>query len=659
MMDQLLVQQEMSLRNGLQRMLTRAFRIPRLIREKPTRRRLSGGWSVLFVSMLALAMLLPDRASAETPKSIAMKLLVISADGTEPVLAGMKSTLDQIGVPYDVLIAKTTPFSAATLSDGAGAGRYQGIILTTGNLGYDTSSGDYVSAFSADQWQALWNYEAAFKVRQVTLYTYPAGAPDNYGLNIYSGVDTTSSPVYASVTTAGKSVFNYLNAANPIKITNAWTYLATPASSTNPVPLLKTVDGFAIASIFNYTDGRANLTITADGNPYLVHTMALGYGIVNWVSKGVFLGARKVYMNAQPDDVLLDDDMWDPVRNNEFGPTFRMSGSDLASLAAWQKDVRTKYPTAASLILEMPFNGVGATGVYSNDTLTPAIKSLQSNFRWINHTYTHANLDAITYNGAYKEINKNNNMANNLGLGVYSRKTMIQPDISGLGNPNFLQAAADLNIRYILSDTSQPGWDNPTPNTGYVSKYQPSILILPRHPTNLYYNVSTPEEWVSEYNHFYAPGGLFPYWDHALSYSEVLDKESTMMLSYLLKYDVDSLMFHQPNLRAYNGKNSLLGDLIEATLAKYEQIFTLPIVNPSQIDTGNIMAARMAYNASGAKATLVLGSPNKITLQTVNAATIPVTGISYGNNAESYGGQKVSNIKLSASQSVTISAPAW
>lgn len=645
-------------RHWSQQIFYQARHVLRSVWEKLVHRRLLGGAGAVLVSVLALAMLNPVPASAETPKSINMKLLLISADGNEPVLSGMKATLDQIGVPYDVLIATTTQFSAQTLSDGAGAGRYQGIILTTGNLGYESGS-NFVSAFSAPQWQALWDYEATFKVRQVTLYTYPAGDPDNYGLNLYGGVDTTSSPVFANVTAAGKTVFSYLNAANPVKITNAWTYLATPASSTNPVPLLQTTDGFAIASIYSYTDGRSNLTITADGNPYLVHSMALGYGIVNWVTKGVFLGARKVYMNAQPDDVLIDDDIWNPNTNNEVGPTFRMSGADLTSLATWQNNFRSRHRTAAGLILELPFNGIGATGIYSNDTLTPAVKSLQQNFRWINHTYTHANLDSISYGDATGEINKNNKMASNLGLAVYSRKTMIQPDISGLGNPDFLRAAVDTGISYILSDSSQPNWNNPTPNTGFFSSYQPSILILPRHPTNLYYNVSTPQEWVSEYNYFYAPGGVFAYWDHALSYQEILDKESTIMLSYLLKYDVDSLMFHQPNLRNYSGGNSLLGDLIEATVVKYEQLFTLPIVSPSQLTTGKIMAARMAYNASGATATLVLGSPNKISLKTINAATIPVTGILYGKNTESYGGQNLSNVQLTANQAVTMPGPAW
>ena len=82
---------------------------------------------VLAVSFFTAFSLAP--AAAETPRSIDMKLLVVSADGTEPVFAGIKSILNQVGVPYDTLIASQTPLTAQTLSDGLGAGRYQGVLL--------------------------------------------------------------------------------------------------------------------------------------------------------------------------------------------------------------------------------------------------------------------------------------------------------------------------------------------------------------------------------------------------------------------------------------------------------------------------------------------------------------------------------------------------
>ena len=626
---------------------------------------------------LAAMVCMPWLARAETPVSIDMKMLVISADGTEPVFAGIKATLDQLGVPYDTLIASTmkasystTPINPASfsllLSDGLGAGHYQGVLLATGNMAYQASPGVWASALTSAEWAALWQYEADFRVRQATLYTYPAGLPDTYGLTVTGSADTAATPRPTTLTASGAQVFSYLKPTNPITISNAWTYLAIPTTSTNPVPLLVDAANNAIASIYTYANGRQNLTITADGNPELTHTLQLGYGVVNWVSKGIFLGQRQVYLNPQPDDVMIADDLWD-VRSltDTTGLTYRMSGTDYNRLISWQSTLQSSNVNHAQIRVEMPFNGVGTVvGEYPNDTLTPAIKRNPNAFKWINHTYDHTvltGMDAVT---AKAELQSNHNVAQQIGFKLYSKDSMIQPEISGLDNAAFFQAAQAFGIKYLLSDTSQPGWANPSPNTGFYSTLQPGILIIPRYPTNLYYNVSTPAEWVSEYNHFYAPGGLFPTWSHALSYAEILDKESEIWLRYLLKSSIDSVMFHQSNLRAYDGKNSLLGDLINATLAKYDKMFALPIRSPSQHDTGLLMAARMAYNASGVTAKLQLGSAgNTIALKTTKATQVQMTGISYtgtGSTVQSYGGQNISTFTvIPTATGVTIPAPAW
>ncbi|MDB5777775.1 MAG: hypothetical protein JWP79_2491 [Polaromonas sp.] len=611
--------------------------------------------AAILISALSLA-----PASAETPRSIDMKMLVISADGKEPVFAGIKSILDQIGIPYDTLIASQKALTAQTLSDGLGAGRYQGIFLTTGNLAYEASPNNWQSALTQAQWQTLWQYEADFRVRQATLYTYPAGAPDNYGLTPINAVDTNYTPVKGTLTATGQQVFGYLNPATPVSINNAWTYLVKPVSSTNPVSLLNTADGYSLASIYTYPNGRQNLAITTDGNPELTHTLLLGYGVINWVSKGFFLGERKVYMNPQPDDIMIGDDIWDPVRlSDQTGIEYRTTGNDYNKLITWQNNLRASHANAAQIQLEMPYNGVGVSGIYPNDTLTPAIRNRPNQFKWVNHTYEHELLTSINYTDARAQLSKNHNVAQTLGFNKYFKDSMIQPEISGLNNPEFLRAAKDFGIRYILSDTSQPGWKNPSPNTGFYSSYQPSILIIPRYPTNLYYNVSTPAEWISEYNYFYAPGGIWPTWDRPLTYSEVLDKESEMWLRYLLKFDLNSVMFHQANLRAYDNTNSLLGDLVKTTLAKYNSMYKLPIRSPGQHDTGVLMASRMAYNASGVSGRILLGATNSIALKTVKAVKAPLTGISYGTAQEAYGGQTISTVSLGANGALTLPAPTW
>ena len=65
------------------------------------------------------------------------RLLIISADGTEPVLGAIQQALDYLGTPYDVWIAASRPNQLTGATLGAGQHSfYQGVILTTGELGY-------------------------------------------------------------------------------------------------------------------------------------------------------------------------------------------------------------------------------------------------------------------------------------------------------------------------------------------------------------------------------------------------------------------------------------------------------------------------------------------------------------------------------------------
>ena len=792
-----------------------------------------------------------------------LKVLVISADGNETDYPYILATLEQLGLPYDVFVGTQQTLTASMLWDGVGHGYYSAIILLTGSLVYyDPATGAWPSAFDANEWFALWDYEAMFGVRQVTSYTAPFGYPDTYGLNLVTYQDTMVTPLTANLTAAGQQVYSYLKPTTPITFTGAWVYLATVISPAQTTALLTTANGYAIASINQYADGRENLAITAGNNPFLVHSLLLSYGTINWVTKGVFLGERHSYLTAQPDDVLIDSDMWDTnALTDTTGLLFRINATDWTALINWQNRVRGVTPVAttcviirpassdgvdtyinagsassnygnnsalltdsentssgrirsllkfnvsnvpagstivsatlnlnlysntgrqtdmveahritrawtegngiflsgatwnrynglnnwttpggdydaavagsfvasgtgwktmtvtnlvqswvsgtvanngvillsppasgnnqksyrssdygtaslrpyvslcyrppapppvatntAAFMLEMPFNGEGATGIYNPDTLTPAIIANHLPFNWLSHTYTHLNLDApATYAQMLQELTTNHAIAvNQLRLTNYVTTSMVQPDISGLYNPAFFQAAKAFGIKYIIADTSRIGWNNPSPNAGFYSQYEPSILIIPRRPTNLFYNLSTPAEWVSEYNCFYGPtgacaGGQWRYWDHNLSYAEILDKESDWLLQYLLKWDIDPLMFHQANLRAYDGVRSLLGDLIDAALAKYNRWINLPIRSDPQHVIGARMAARMTYDASGVQA--VLTPCTSLRLSVANSANVPVTGVSYGSQTETYGGQAISFVPVTPNASVTI-----
>ena len=240
---------------------------------------------------------------------------------------------------------------------------------------------------------------------------------------------------------------------------------------------------------------------------------------------------------------------------------------------------------------------------------------------------------------------------------------MVQPDISGLNtavsglNDDLAQQTAySWGIRYWISDTSRTGWNNPSPNAGFWAKAAPGLLIIPRHPTNIFYNVSTPTQVADEYNFYYAPGGAWAFWPSPRTYAQIIDTESDNLLAYMLQGDNDPWMFHSSNWRAYDGVHSVLGDLLSATFTKYRALYNLPVQGNNEHQLGVNMTQWMAYKASGVTATLTPCS--SITLTDTKAAAIPITGVTSGTSGDTYNGQRTSNITVTPGTTATVALPA-
>jgi hypothetical protein len=503
-------------------------------------------------------------------------------------------------------------------------------------------------------------------VRQATWFAFPT--PD-IGFNWGVGIDTSVSPIVVTLTTAGRSVFPYINTGssivigtgkkkttivlplNPLQILNAFTYLAKPNDSSTQ-PLLVDGAGNALAAIKTYPDGRKNLILTFDSNPHLLHNQLFSYGVINWVSNGLFIGERKIYMSPQIDDLFIPDSRWTwltpcgtPV--DATGAQLRITASDYNAVRQWQVAKR-QIPTTRDLRLTMAFNGVGAENL--SESLTKAARQTQSEFYWVNHTYDHENLDAVDAPKATWEIVENNRVARELALTRFSTANLVTPQISGLTNPAFLQAAYAAGVTTLVSDTSRAGYDNPSPNAGLFNAIEPRLFMIPRRPNNMFFNVATPADWTSEYNCMYET-----YWNKQLTYQEILDFESQQLLTYMLKGDMDPWMFHQTNMKVYSllGTNTLLTDLLDRTLAKYNGYFTLPVMSPSMDQVAALMKQRMDFNESNVSATRY---PGWLSVSVERAAVVPITGAAI-TGAEFYGGQPIGRINLQGGQTVNIPLP--
>ncbi len=585
----------------------------------------------------------PDCA---TNNRLDMKLLVITNGRSEADLPAITGTLDYLHTPYAVFDVTTGPVTQAMLYSACHA-FYNGVIVAF-------LDGSASPPFAGSD--SLATFESTFGIRQVNWYVYPSPA---LGFNWPTGSQEGDSGTFSA---ASASIFPYVNQSNPLAIDpNAYVFLATGLDGT---PLLTDPSGNALALLEQFTDGRQYLSLTFDSNAYMTHNLVLSYGLVNWVTKGLFVGEKHIYFTAQEDDWGIDDHQWlattpcGTPSDDDSLPQLRIHAADADAFVAWQTSRRAD-PIFAGFKLYNAFNGYGFTSdAYPNDDLTPwtANPTNSGQFGWINHTFNHTNMDGNSYATDASEITQNIGMAATMGFADFSPASMVTPDISGLNDATFLQAAFDNGVRYLVSDTSQPNTNNNGPGPGFnlpiVNSIQPSITEIPRRANNLFFNAGDPAGWVQEYRCIYA--GQAPY--DTFDYQQILDNIAQSFVALMLRGDADPEMFHQTNLAAYDGVHSLLGDLLDNTFSQYESFFNLPVRTLDQAQLGTFMLNNQAVHDSAVVSTINNGISRTITISVQHPATIPVTGLST-QGAETYGGQSISHLNLGAGETVTVPAP--
>ncbi len=565
----------------------------------------------------------PSVAALDTPSFLAAgdptlpveaKVLVIAGTGSEAELGAIKSVLDHRGVPYDVFVAANESALAASRLQSGERGLYQATILTSASLG---------GTFSSTEWTVLADYEAHFAVRRAVLTATPDPA---MGWGSYTTQDTSASALTVRCTSDGATVFRDVRCDLDQKINGDTAYLSTPVSSAL-TPLLTTSAGKALAAIHTASDGRQSLLLLFRQGSTRPHSQQFLHGVLGWVTGGTYLGERRIDMGIQIDDLFLASDLY-------TGGTYRLTDADMRAAKAW-KDARAATALTPGFRLLWAFNGLRAT---DGDALTEEVRRQNDEWHWVTHTFSHHHLDAADYSLAYSEFTQNIAVAEDLPLIDFEYESFVPPNISGLVNPEVMQAAVDVGIRYAVTDTSKPGCDNPKPNTAFYNALQPSMLLIPRRPTNLFYNVSTPAQWQTEYNDMFRD-----HWGRDSTYAQILDQESEVLMRYLMRGDADPWMFHQADIRAYDGVHSLLGDLIDATLTKLDKKLRVPVRTPAMISNGERFARRINLEGAGVRATLYRG--RALVIDAGREVEIPVTGVRSADG-ESYGGDVIGMVTV-------------
>lgn len=623
-----------------------------------------------------------------------MKILILTAADDDSDLNAAKNFLDEIGIPYDVLNARNEDLTTAKLASSNGDGNYYGIILAEGGLQYE-SNGTYPSALSNAEWDILHQYERDYKVRQLTMYTngkvWSGKMIEDYGIKTVGYADTTNQPHNAKISQAGRSIFANVKSSAIIPIRYAYTYLTEldSASGVNATPLITDNAGKVLAVLSPSADGRERLALTFANNPYVIHAKVLSFDLINWLTKGIYLGDKQYYFGLDQDDWFAPTDTWD-ANIHAINGEYRLTAHDAKNAVDQQNTLKnrysfvrkSRYPFAYTMAYNASFSNPRAgyscsENVHSVDPLSSITKCIQPKFYWVNHTWSHEYMDWTSFWESYKQIYWNQ-YASYYWFKFHRHRradyaTLVTGDISGLGwfnpagpddpglkqdlglyrsNKKFLRAARYRGIRYVAGNQSVKSLEPDCKGCGIYHPLERSILIVPRWPHNIFYASSRPVDQMDAYNAYYGPNGKKPFFDHDLSYDEFVDFEANIALGHLLSGQQYSHYGHVGNLRDYGNGRSLSYDWVKATFDKYDKYFDLPILSLSWRNVARRTAYRTSFMKSGAKA-IWDTKKNTITITTDRPALVYISGLHTGRRSWTYGKTAISRLWVSRSKVIS------
>lgn len=597
------------------------------------------------------------------PKSdyaVDFKILVISSEDIEkhdPGLVAATTFLQNMWIPYEVLVltknGKRNPLKKLDLINIDGSGKYSGIVTTEYNLSYKTfvnGKEEYLSALSKDEWAELFQYEKMFNVRHVSLFTYP-----DYYLGFSESVGSDHFKRNSIILNADP-IKKYLGGVNldaEVEIKDNWHYpvdiVKEKSNQINPFLFYTNIKN-SIAGVTKKTDDQReemHFFFSQSKNNMISKFVAPIW--IKWLTKNVYLGKRRTYLTAQIDDYLTPTKIWNPLPHIKR-IEYRTSVSDIQSFIDFQKNVLRPETKDEQYKIEMAFNGKG-TFLYGGegiDLLSNFTIKNAHEFFWVSHTYSHPELNDISYNEMIAEVNNNIDAAKYLlrdNFHLFSEFGLVTPRISGLYNKDALKAMYDLNISYLIGDNTKVDFRHP--NNKHLPRKTTVELngfmgshIIPRFPNDIYYNISTLFELEGLFNHYYELSG-----DKAYNFEKIFAKNAKETVGHLLEYDFSPYMFHQANMRVFdyqNSNESLLSLWFREVLKEYRKLSTFPLPSLSFNQLIKVYSERRDYEECNVNARLhVQGFKlSEITFQNDKHCEFPITGLENVSGLEEYKSEK-------------------
>ncbi|KAI3400682.1 hypothetical protein diail_2394 [Diaporthe ilicicola] len=620
--------------------------------------------------------------------NVASTILVIATDSTTATVAAQG--LNGYGIPHQSLIVPQTGAALPTLSSSTG-GNFGGIIVAAGVF-YEYSANNYSSALTTDQWNALYDYQITYGVRMVQYGIFPTL---DAGVVASGGCCNTSvtQPLTLTNTSAFAQAGLKENAA--LDTSGLYHYPSTISNTTTTTPIAEfgaASDGSftsnsVAAVINNFESGRQQMVFFIDfSQNWSATSSLLQHAYITWLTRGLYAGYRRVNLNTQIDDMLLETDLYLPN-----GTTYRVTPDDLTGIVNWVPSVRALMPAGSNWSIEIGFNGNGnieqaeatdagyeacspdsieygdqpdtalefkkplGTGVdiwpaspstynYSLeclnlDPLKTWFDSNVHNFLTISHTFTHEDQDNATYADVLKEIEWNQQWLAQSGIASanFTANGLIPPAITGLHNGDALRAWHDAGLVNCVGDNSRPALRNQQNDmwpyfTQEAADGFAGIQVNGRWPTRIYFNCDTSDCTTQEWINTSAGSGDF---------NDLLAAEKADTIRYLTGLYHDAFMFHQANLRTtgdlgtttINGVSATLGIFqawVETIVQEFVRLVDWPIITLQQVTASAKFNNRMIRDACSYGLTYAITS-GSITGVTVTASgntcstSIPVT----------------------------------
>jgi hypothetical protein len=429
----------------------------------------------------------------------------------------------------------------------------------------------------------------------VVLYSSPGSA-----CGTTSTIKIVNTHTSAIITAAGGAI-GYLktSAAVPLQSLDPWgqvtsMYAVTvdPAYASRVTILANYQDGtpavLKFATVATKYEWDIIHIFVQQSNEFL-HTFAFAAMYMPWLYRNNYVGVHIPTLTPHLDDVYLD------TESAVTKIAFRCGRDDFAAYAAHQRAIAARFAAGSYIKSGIPFNAVGVDehGGFNVDELVTATYEQCSEFEWMSHTFRHTNLDKLTYAVALEEMTTNEVYANQLFSSCmqhYHISAMVTPEISGLKNGNALKAMWDTGKRVCTGDNSQPALIAPNPYHALVTTVAANgfdgMLIVPRFSTEINFASLNPDEEVIYYNS--------QSWNPITkNYSEILKLEAYLASRAALSLRRDAHMFHQGNIKRYDGLNSMVGDWLTAVADLLSPMINVPLRSLLLAEQGELIRKKM------------------------------------------------------------------